>query len=79
MKTVGSTKVFKSVNDKDSIQEIHGKLSENSLFISIPDPTSCYENSCFKQFQSYELARNASLILVDWFTSGREVCYNKFT
>lgn len=74
LRTQGSTKIFKCNNDKICINNISATLSANSILAYFPDPTTCYPGSRFKQSYTFNLeSSSSSLILVDWFTSGRQV------
>lgn len=70
-KTQGSTKVFKTDKSTPCPQNISCRLNENSLLVYVPDPTTCFDDSKFKQTSDFDLHNSASLIYVDWFTSGR--------
>lgn len=37
----------------------------------LPDPVTCFSAAKYEQFQTFYLDVNASLVLVDWCTSGR--------
>ena len=76
-RTQGSTKVFKSVNNKACVQSICVSLGSGSLLAFIPEPTTCFTQSKYKQTQSFVLHADASLIAVDWFSSGRMVAILK--
>lgn len=70
--TQAGTKVYKSVNANHlAQQDLTARVGSQGVFLNIPDPVSCFANSTFKQQQRIELAADASLFSVDWFTSGR--------
>ena len=71
LKTQGSTKIFKSISDKNCEQEFVATIAQNGLLVYIPDPTTCFKQARFKQHQRYALHPLGSLIAVDWYTSGR--------
>lgn len=71
IRTQGSTKVFKSPEGKLSSQFINYKLDEHSLLVLTPDPLTLFESAKFKQKQVFDMHPDASLVLVDWYTSGR--------
>lgn len=75
IKTVGSTKIFKSVEDHRCCQDISVNLSEESFVVMVPDPITCYEHSNFTSKQRYTVHENSSAVIVDWFTSGRLVSF----
>ena len=44
---------------------------EDALLAVVPDPMVCFAGADFAQTQRYDLHADASLVLVDWMTSGR--------
>ncbi|KAG8695610.1 hypothetical protein FRC08_007659 [Ceratobasidium sp. 394] len=82
--TQGSTKVFKSrtLSDRHRLasitpsstttsQHLTVTLSPSSLFLLLPDPVTPFESASYTQIQTFTLAPTSSLVLLDWFTSGR--------
>ncbi len=67
--TQASTKVYRS--ECLSKQTITATVHERGLLAVMPDPVVCFENSNFAQFQRYDLHADATLVVVDWMTSGR--------
>jgi urease accessory protein len=43
---------------------------DSSLFL-LPDPVTCFRSASYTQVQTFHLARSASIVLLDWVTSGR--------
>jgi len=70
-KTQGTNKVFKSTDGAETLQRFEATVANQGLLALTPDPTTCYENAVFCQQQSFNVAEGGSLVLVDWFTSGR--------
>lgn len=48
------------------------KLDPGSLFALLPDPVTPFARSKYAQKQTFHLTGDASLVLVDWMTSGRK-------
>jgi urease accessory protein len=69
--TQASTKIYRSENLKCR-QALHAKLESKAVLISIPDPIACFTGADFEQEQRFDLAGDASLLMLDWFTSGRK-------
>jgi urease accessory protein len=67
--TQASTKVYRSV--APSSQHLHARVGAAALLAVVPDPIVCFAGSSFSQEQSYELDTGATLVAVDWITSGR--------
>jgi urease accessory protein len=72
--TQGSTKIFKQ-SDKSSSgltsQILHVKIDKRACLVLIPDPIQPFGDSCYQQYQSFEIDQEADLILLDWVNSGR--------
>lgn len=70
--TQGSTKVFKRLNPENlAIQCVEAKVGNEAFLISLPEPITLFKDAAFKQTQTFYLKDSSSLILLDWFTSGR--------
>lgn len=72
LKTVGSKKIYRSNEGKQCSQEIYGHVKKDGLLVLTPDPVICYEGGNYKATQEYTVQENASLVLVDWFSAGRQ-------
>ncbi|KAK6916992.1 Urease accessory protein UreD, partial [Dillenia turbinata] len=69
--TQASTKVYKSVEGKCSVQVLEARIGSNALLVIIPDPVTCFSTARYSQKQVFRVASTSSLLLVDWITSGR--------
>ena len=69
LSTQASTKVYRSV--QGASVELRARVDEQALLVAVPDPVVCFADSRFSQRQEFELAGSASLVVVDWVTSGR--------
>lgn len=67
--TQASTKVYRSL--RPSSQHVTATVDEQGLLAVVPDPIVCFRGADFTQTQRYDLAADASLVVVDWMTSGR--------
>lgn len=67
--TQASTKVYRS--SRQSRQSLDAAVAADALLAVVPDPLVCFADANFLQTQRYELHERATLILVDWMTSGR--------
>jgi urease accessory protein len=67
--TQASTKVYRSL--RPSRQTIAAAVESGALLAVVPDPIVCFAGADFTQHQRYELHDAASLVVVDWMTSGR--------
>ena len=69
MTTQASTKVYRSL--RRSKQSLSANVDAHALLAIVPDPIVCFADADFTQTQRYDLHADASLVLVDWMTSGR--------
>jgi urease accessory protein len=69
LSTQASTKVYRSL--RPSKQTIDATIGERALLAVVPDPIVCFADADFTQRQTYDLRGDASLLVVDWMTSGR--------
>jgi urease accessory protein len=83
----GSTKVFKTrsggraavgsapstgtTNDPTTIQRLDVTIDAGGALFLLPDPVTCFRDAVYHQAQTFRLARGASAVLLDWYTSGR--------
>ncbi|KAH9573352.1 hypothetical protein CY35_02G203100 [Sphagnum magellanicum] len=72
MTTQSSTKIYKPRMPGDMAQQLlRARVAENGFLALLPHPITCFRASRYVQLQEFVLALDASLLLVDWFTSGR--------
>lgn len=70
--TQSSTKIYKPRMPGDMAQQLlRARVAENGFLALLPHPITCFRASRYVQLQEFVLAPDASLLLVDWFTSGR--------
>jgi urease accessory protein len=69
--TQASTKIYKDQTGRGCKQLIRARVADQAILVAVPDPVTCYRDAAFDQTQSIYLAGDASLVLVDWVTSGR--------
>jgi urease accessory protein len=71
MGTQASTKVYRNPARLPCSHTTQATLAPGSLLVFAPDPVQPFAGSSYLQRQEFHLAKNAALVLVDWFTSGR--------
>lgn len=64
LKTQGSTKIFKGINERYTSQEIVANISSGSLLAFLADPTTCFNGSKYTQHQIYNLEEGARLVFL---------------
>jgi urease accessory protein len=67
--TQASTKVYRS--EYRSRQSLTAAVGAKALLAVVPDPIVCFAAADFAQQQRYDLHADASLVMVDWMSSGR--------
>jgi urease accessory protein len=80
--TQGSTKVFKirggkaldAIKVAPSSQTFRCIVRKGATLVVLPDPVTCFADSRYQQTQQFDLRcrTSSSLILLDWFTPGRQ-------
>ncbi|XP_076900174.1 urease accessory protein D-like isoform X1 [Bidens hawaiensis] len=69
--TQASTKVYKSVASKCSVQLMEARIGNGALLVVIPDPVTCFSTAKYAQNQVFRMTPGSNLLIVDWITSGR--------
>ncbi|KDO29480.1 hypothetical protein SPRG_06019 [Saprolegnia parasitica CBS 223.65] len=74
--TQATTKVFKCIPDPARAddrtkQDLHVSVRANATFLLLPDPVTCYANAKYCQRQTFNVDPTATLVVLDWLTSGR--------
>jgi urease accessory protein len=69
--TQASTKIYRNPAALPSGHQTRATLEAGSLLVFAPDPVQAFAGSIYAQRQEFHLAPDASLVLLDWFTSGR--------
>jgi len=67
--TQASTKVYRSFRGTRTATE--ARIGAGGLLVLAPDPVVCYAGARYRQSQRFTVDAGASLVLVDWVTSGR--------
>lgn len=68
--TQSASKVYRS-DGRSSGQSLAASVGEDGLLVVLPDPLCCYAGASFAQSQTFDLAKSANLVWLDWMTSGR--------
>ena len=74
MNTQSSTKVYKNRSGVPCSQYLRAIVSKDAILVVTPDPTTCFAGALYELRQQFELDPGATLIFVDWLTSGRRAC-----
>ena len=62
-----------SLTNSSAVTQQHTDVivSENGALFLLPDPVTCFRSASYKQIQTFHLSKDASLVMLDWITSGR--------
>ncbi|CAG8463307.1 7199_t:CDS:1 [Ambispora leptoticha] len=70
--TSPKTTISSSSSITPTQQKLYARIHKNSLLLQLPEPTTCFRDSMFTQRQTFTLEdETASVVCLDWFTSGR--------
>lgn len=69
--TQASTKVYRSADHRPARQALNVNIGAGATCVCAPHPVSCFARARYVQRQRFDLAPDASLVLVDGLTSGR--------
>ena len=69
--TQASTKVYRGASARPGRQSLDADVGAGAVLAVVPDPVTCFAGSRYEQRQRFRLAGTASLLLIDWVTSGR--------
>lgn len=54
-----------------TVQKLSGTITSGSCLVLLPDPVTCFSGASYSQVQTFHLEADATLCLLDWYTSGR--------
>jgi urease accessory protein len=69
--TQASTKVYRSTDGRPARQSLDAAVAAGAVVVIAPDPVTCFAGARYGQRQHFRLHGGASLLLIDWITSGR--------
>jgi urease accessory protein len=69
--TQSQTKVYRSIDGRSAKQALWADVATGATLVAMPDPVSCFADAVFEQRQRFDLSAGASLIWLEWLTSGR--------
>jgi urease accessory protein len=69
LSTQASTKVYRSPRGTESTMA--ASVAAEGLLVVVPDPVVCFSRARYRQEQRFDLAESATLVAVDWLSSGR--------
>ena len=70
--TQASTKVYGANASRSARQSLNVDLDAEATAIVLPDPVTCFAGASYRQDVTVQLGPGASVVILDWFTSGRK-------
>ncbi|TFY82824.1 hypothetical protein EWM64_g1192 [Hericium alpestre] len=58
-------------DDAVTTQRLDAQIADTGALFLLPDPVTCFRHAAYRQVQTFRLTGNASIVLLDWLTSGR--------
>lgn len=74
LSTQASTKVYRNPHGRPCGHQLRAHIGADALCVLAPDPVQAFSGSRYIQNQVFHLGAGAGLALVDWFSSGRSAC-----
>jgi urease accessory protein len=74
LSTQASTKVYRNPDARPCGHSLDATVGEKSLLVLAPDPVQAFRGSLYRQQQRFHLNSSGGLVLVDWVSSGRAEC-----
>ncbi|KAF5356138.1 hypothetical protein D9756_004073 [Leucocoprinus leucothites] len=59
-------------DDSLTTQTIRYIVHPKSCLFLLPDPVTCFRSASYNQIQTFHVASDASVVILDWLTSGRK-------
>ena len=72
--TQASTKVYRNPTRRACGHQTRATVSDGGCLVFAPEVLQAFADSSYNQRQEFELTGSASLVLVDWLSSGRSDC-----
>lgn len=72
--TQASTKIYRNPSLLPCEHATHATLDAGAVLVFAPAPVQPFAHSSYVQRQKFHLASGAGLVLLDWVTSGRKAC-----
>ena len=66
-----SSKIYRNPSARPCSHKLRASLGRNAMLILAPDPVQCFADAIYHQNQSFSLAPDANLVVVDWLSAGR--------
>ena len=69
--TQGASRIYTQRVPNECRAFLEATVHKDALFVLAPDPCSLFASSSFAQKQSFQIHPESSVVLIDWFSSGR--------
>ncbi len=72
--TQASTKIYRCPGDAWARQQLDADIGAGGLLVNVPDPIVAFAGARYAQRVRYDLAADAGVVALDWYTCGRMDC-----
>ncbi len=72
--TQSSTKVYRNPTGIPCRQSLQAFIDQGATLVVAPDPVTCFAGAAYEQTQRFDIQSGGGLVLIDWLTSGRHAC-----
>jgi urease accessory protein len=69
--TQGANRIYTQTVPNECKARMHAKVEKDGLLVFTPDPCAMFARSSYSQVQTFEVHPESSVVLIDWFSSGR--------
>ena len=69
--TQASSKIYRNPLNRACTHRLDATVAAGSTLVFAPDSVQCFADAVYHQHQTFHLAPDANLILVDWISAGR--------
>jgi urease accessory protein len=69
--TQGASRIYTQTVPTECEARMHARVERDGMLVFTPDPCAMYANSSYSQVQTFDVHPQSSVVLIDWFSSGR--------
>lgn len=69
--TQGASRIYTQTVSSECKARMHARVEKDGMLVYTPDPCAMFAKSSYSQVQTIELHPHSSVVLIDWFSSGR--------
>lgn len=69
--TQASSKIYRNPLNRACVHRLNATVAAGATLVFAPDAVQCFADAVYDQHQTFHLAPDANLVLVDWISAGR--------